>query len=69
MAEPEPTLEDLQREKIMLEIAKLRQDMEINARRTEIELRREGWRVIIAAVAGGSAFLAAAFAAGKLFFG
>lgn len=59
------SVEELQREKLMLEIQKLRQDM-IQAQRAD---QREGWKLLVAFVGGGAAFLAAAAAIGKVFFG
>ncbi len=53
----------LQRQKTMLEIRKL--DLEIIA--LQKSLKHETFRVVVAAITGGAAFLAAAFAFAKLF--
>lgn len=74
------SLEDLQRVKVMLEIEKLRQDMNLNQRkfdadmlaqnqRMDIERRRDRWFLPLSFLAGGAGVLAAAAAMGKLFFG
>ncbi len=59
------SLDELKREKLMLEIQRLRQDM-VQAQRAD---RREALKLAITFLAGGAAFLGAAAAFGKLFFG
>jgi hypothetical protein len=70
MTDADPrTTEELEKEKIVLEIEKLRQDMDLSRRKFDADMKREGRNMIIAAVGGAATFLAAAVAFGKLFFG
>jgi len=74
--EPQPTIEDLQRDKLMLEIRKLEQDilaqnerLAMERSRLDIEMRRDRWFLPLSFIGGGAGLLAAAAAMGKLFFG
>jgi len=61
------TAEELQREKLMLEIEKLRQDILAQNERLQRERdvdARERWKLLIAGLAGGAAL----FGAGAAFF-
>ena len=66
MSDADPrTTEQLEREKLVLEIRKLEQDILAQ----DIRLKREGRNIIIAAFGGAATFLAAAAAFGKWIFG
>jgi hypothetical protein len=69
-ADPPPderTIEELQREKLMLEIEKLRRDILHQQARfdqdriaLEVRLRREGWQLVLGTIGGATAILVAA---------